>query len=248
MVCRSILKIIYLRIFDPAKSTNEKTESNCFMALLGLLKRKQCWFPSVYGWLLIGVVFFVVNILFMFTAQPFLAPNHPIKSEILVVEGWVPDYVFELAKAEFESKNYKLLFVTGEPTEKGSYLTEFNNFAEIGAKTLLKLGMNPDQVVAVPAPFVVRDRTYETALALKKWFHDSGMKVNSVNLLSLGAHSRRSRMLFEKALDFEVKVGIIAVTNQDYNPKRWWRYGDGVRTTISEAIAYVYARFLFHPE
>lgn len=218
------------------------------MAIFGLLKRKQCWFPSVYGWLVFGVIFFGLSAAFIFTIHSFLAPVHPVECELLVVEGWVPDYVFEYAKSEFEANNYKLLIVTGEPTEKGSYLIEFKNFAEIGARTLVKLGMNSEQVVAVPAPFVIRDRTYETAVALKKWLDESGMAVKSLNLVSLSTHSRRSRLLFERALEHEVKVGIIAVTDQDYDAKRWWKYGDGVRTIISEAIAYVYARFVFKPD
>ncbi len=218
------------------------------MALFGLLKRRQCWLPSAYGWLLIGIIFFGMATAIILTIHPFLAPNRPVESELLVVEGWVPDYVFEYAKSEFEANNYKLLIVTGEPTEKGSYLIEFNNFAEIGAQSLVKLGVNPEQVVAVPAPFVIRDRTYETAVALRKWLDESDLAVKSLNLISLGTHSRRSRMLFERALEHEVKIGIIAITDQDYDPKRWWKYGEGVRTIISEAIAYVYAKFLFKPE
>jgi hypothetical protein len=44
-----------------------------------------------------------------------------------------------------------------------------------------------------------------------------------------------------------VTVGIIAVSNADYNPKQWWRYSDGVREVIGESIAYIYAKFLFYP-
>ena len=42
-------------------------------------------------------------------------------------------------------------------------------------------------------------------------------------------------------------VGIIAVSNADYNPKQWWRYSDGVREVIGESIAYIYAKFFFYP-
>jgi hypothetical protein len=43
-------------------------------------------------------------------------------------------------------------------------------------------------------------------------------------------------------------VGIIAVSNPEFNPRQWWRYSDGVREVIGESIAYVYARFFFWPD
>ena len=43
-------------------------------------------------------------------------------------------------------------------------------------------------------------------------------------------------------------MGIISVENREYDPKRWWKYSEGVREVIGEGVGYVYARFLFHPE
>ena len=43
-------------------------------------------------------------------------------------------------------------------------------------------------------------------------------------------------------------VGIIAVPNPDYDSSRWWRYSEGVKEVVSESVAYLYARFLFHPK
>ena len=42
-------------------------------------------------------------------------------------------------------------------------------------------------------------------------------------------------------------VGMIAVSNADYNPKQWWRYSDVVREVIGESIVYIYAKFFFYP-
>ena len=54
-------------------------------------------------------------------------------------------------------------------------------------------------------------------------------------------------LLYQKALGKNVTVGIIAVSNPDYDPKDWWRYSDGVREVIGESLAYIYARFFFYP-
>jgi hypothetical protein len=39
----------------------------------------------------------------------------------------------------------------------------------------------------------------------------------------------------------EVQVGVIAVEPREYDPKRWWRYSEGVKSMISELIALPYA-------
>lgn len=73
------------------------------------------------------------------------------------------------------------------------------------------------------------------------------MTVGSLNVVTENTHARRTRFLFQEAFGKNVKVGIIAVPNPDYDASYWWRYSEGVREVISEAIAYVYARLFFHP-
>jgi hypothetical protein len=53
--------------------------------------------------------------------------------------------------------------------------------------------------------------------------------------------------MFQEALGRNISVGIIAVPNPDYDPRRWFLYSDGVKEVSSEALAYVYGRLLFHP-
>ena len=45
----------------------------------------------------------------------------------------------------------------------------------------------------------------------------------------------------------DVKVGIIAARDPDYDPARWWRYSEGVRDVMGEVIAYLYIRLCFYP-
>jgi uncharacterized SAM-binding protein YcdF (DUF218 family) len=92
-----------------------------------------------------------------------------------------------------------------------------------------------------------RDRTYRSAVALRDWFREHNMAVHSINIVTEDAHGRRSRLLFEKAFGTGVKVGIISVPSPDYDATHWWRYSEGVREVIGEGIAYIYARFFFHP-
>jgi hypothetical protein len=89
------------------------------------------------------------------------------------------------------------------------------------------------------------DRTYASALALKNWLGSHGVVETNLNVISLGPHSRRSRLLFEKALGKDYKVGIIAIENQEYDAKQWWASSAGVRSMLDEIIAYLYTRLSF---
>jgi len=71
--------------------------------------------------------------------------------------------------------------------------------------------------------------------------------VHSINILTEDAHARRTLLLYQKAFGKNVAVGVISVSNPNYDPTRWWRYSDGVREVIGESIAYIYARFFFWP-
>src|SRR5438552_17446710 len=40
---------------------------------------------------------------------------------------------------------------------------------------------------------------------------------------------------------------LISIQNREYDPDRWWESSEGVKETISEALAYCYARLFFVP-
>ena len=211
----------------------------------GFLQRRECLLPTWRGWL---VLLFAIAALVVFSirgAYSFLTVNDPVDSSALVVEGWLPDYALQEAIMEFGRGHYRRIFVTGGPLDNGAPLSEYRTFAELGAATLLRLGLNTNAVQAVPAPKVRLDRTYASAMALKSWLGSHEVADTNFNVISLGPHSRRSRLLFEKALGKGYKVGIIAIENQEYDAKQWWASSAGVRSMLDEIIAYVYARLSF---
>jgi hypothetical protein len=196
------------------------------------------------------VLLFAVAALVVFSirgAYSFLAVNDPVDKGALVVEGWLPDYALQQALTEFGRGHHSQIFVTGGPLANGAPLSEYRTFAELGAATLMRLGLNTNVVQAVPAPRVRLDRTYASAVALKNWLGSHRITETNFDVISLGPHSRRSRLLFEKALGKNYKVGVIAVGNQEYDTNRWWESSSGVRTMVDETVAYVYTRLFFHP-
>jgi hypothetical protein len=173
--------------------------------------------------------------------------NDPLPSDILVIEGWIPDYALQRALPDLTRDHYRKILVTGGPINSGTYLCGYTNWAELGTATLLRLGVDTNTVEALPAARVSRDRTYASAVTLLAWLHSHNINSTSLNIVTMADHSRRSRLLFCKALGPDYHVGVISIDSQDYDPNRWWKTSEGVRTVIGELIAYGYARFLFWP-
>jgi hypothetical protein len=217
----------------------------------GLLQRRECMLPTWRGWLLILLIGLGSAFVTATEIHPFLSSNvhtsNAMPGAVLVVEGWLPDYALDLAISEFKANKYSKLYVTGGPLEQGAPLSEFKSHAELGAAILVRKGLSSSTVQAVPASRIGRDRTYNSAVALKNWLRTQGISPTSYHIMSLGVHARRTRLLFEKALGKETPVDITAVEDAGYDPAHWWRTSDGVRTVMSEAISYVYARLFFSP-
>jgi hypothetical protein len=215
--------------------------------LWGLLAPRRCLVPTLRGWVVLILCLTATTTIGLRQLGPFLTLSDPVQGGVMVVEGWAPDYALEAVIAEFNRNHYDRLFVTGLPLERGGPLSEYKTYAELGAAVLLKLGMSSNVVQAVPAAAVRQDRTYAMASSLKRWMADDGVTPGKVQIMTVGPHARRSRLIFQKALGKDFSVGITAIPSRDFDPEHWWRSSAGVREVIGEALAYFYARVLFHP-
>jgi uncharacterized SAM-binding protein YcdF (DUF218 family) len=217
-------------------------------AMWGLLDRKERWSLSWRGRLIFAFALLLVGVLVFEGVYPFLATSHRVDADILVVEGWVHDYAICGAVEEFRRGSYRRVFTTGGPVPgSGHYVNDYQTSASVGADLLKHAGVPSELVQMVPSRIMDRDRTYSSAVALRQWFREHNVGVQSVNVVTEDTHARRTRLLFKKALGKKLTVGIIAVPNPDYDPGRWWWYSEGVKDVGSEALAYVYARLFFHP-
>jgi uncharacterized SAM-binding protein YcdF (DUF218 family) len=216
--------------------------------LWGILVRKERWGLSWRGWLIVFAGVFLTFSLFCFRIYPFLAVTHRVDTNVLVVEGWIHEYAIRAAVEEFRSKSYERVFTTGGPVDgTGGYINDYNTSASVGADLLRKNGLPKESLQMVPSHVMDHDRTYGSAIALRNWFREHNLPVPGINVVTEDLHARRTCLLFQKALGGKVTVGVISVPNPDYDPRHWWRYSEGVKEVGSEAIAYLYARFLFHP-
>jgi hypothetical protein len=215
----------------------------------GVLVRKERWGLSWRGrCLVLAFVLFVAWLVF-FEIHPFLALTQRQNTNILVVEGWVRPFAIHAAVTEFQSGHYDHVFVTGGPVPgSGGYINDYNTEASVGADLLKAAGIASNAVQMVPSHVWNRNRTYYSAIALRDWLTRHNIQARSMNVLTEEAHARRTRLLFQEAFGKNVLVGVISIPNPDYDTNHWWRYSDGVRDTIGEALAYLYAKLLFWPK
>lgn len=211
----------------------------------GMIRRRSLWLPTLRGWLVILAVGALGLYLVVRNLHPFLALSDPNPQGILAIEGWAPDYAFEAAIAEFRAHPYQLLCVTGGPLDRGMSIAGYKTCAELGAATLVSMGMNSNQVLAVPAPLVRQDRTFVSASCLKSLMEKKGLATTNLHVITVGPHARRTRLMFEKAFGDRYRIGITSVPSQDFDAGQWWKSSAGFRGVTSETIAYAYARFIF---
>jgi DUF218 domain. len=214
----------------------------------GIITRKERWGFSWYGSLLVVFVLLLGTAGFVYTIFPFLAITQRVDSNVLVVEGWVPPFAIEAAVREFRSGAYAIVYTTGGPVGgMGGYTNDYNTLASVAATRLRAAGLAPEVVRMVPSRVMDHDRTFGAAVALRDWLRRHGGVPAKVNVLTANAHARRTRLLFQCALGSQVQVGVISIQDPDYDPKRWWRYSDGVREVVAETGAWIYAKLFFHP-
>lgn len=214
----------------------------------GLLTRKERWGLSWRGWLIVFLVLLSAAGFVLLNAYPFLAVTHRVDAKVLVVEGWVHEYAIRAGVKEFRSNHYERVFTTGGPVDRtGGYTNDYNTSASVGAALLKESGLSDESVQMVPSRVTDRDRTYSSAVALRNWLREHNVRVRGINVVTEDVHARRTWLLFQEAFGKEVKVGIIAVPDPDYNADNWWRSSEGFRDIVGEAIAYLYARLFFYP-
>lgn len=169
---------------------------------------------------------------------PFLARQAPVPSDLLVVEGWMSDDLLVQAAGWAESNGVKRICATGGPIGLGSHLSEWKTYAEMTRARMEKLGLGKKfTLMAAPAESVRRDRTRESARALKSAM---GMERGSFNLASEGPHARRSWRVFQRVFGEGVAVGSVALTPVEYGAGDWWSCSEGVRSMVGETVAYLY--------
>jgi hypothetical protein len=83
--------------------------------------------------------------------------------------------------------------------------------ADYARARLILAGIDSSMITAVPAKKVKINRTLTSALAFRDWLKTSNIRVNGINIISMGPHSRRTWMTYSKVLSAQYDIGIISV-------------------------------------
>jgi uncharacterized SAM-binding protein YcdF (DUF218 family) len=211
--------------------------------LAALFVRRERWTLTWPGRLIVLAVITIIVVLGARNLCVFLAVTSPVGGEFLVVEGWMPAYAYRQAVTEFRKGGYRKIIAAGTMQDDGDDGEESREHS--GAEKLIAFGVPRDLVVIASYGEVHRDRTFHAAMAVKQWLQAQGLRTTSVDVVTVGPHARRSRLLYEKAVGNEVAVGVFAIEDRKFDPGHWWRSSEGVRTVVDESIAYLYARLFF---
>jgi hypothetical protein len=177
---------------------------------------------------------------------PFLAITKRVPTDTLVVDGWLPTYDLNQVPAVYRAGGYQRLLVVRGVYDFEAVDNDRGN-ANYVTRVLVKHGVPAAQLNSVLFPGLRIDRTFGSAEAVKEWYRQHGLPLVSLDLATLGPHARRSRLLYQKAFGPGVEVGVIALDDPAYDPRRWWRSSEGVREVLFEFVAYIYVRFSFSP-
>jgi len=172
-----------------------------------LISFKERWGLTLWGHLLIVLVIFLFFIIGACNIYNLLAPVEREKADVLVLEGFISDYLLQDAINEFQTNKYKLLITTGTPLIYGELLAPYKNTANVAGMSLLKLGFDSTKLVMVGSNEIRNDRTYNSAVALREWLKKNRPQTKSLNLMTMGVHGARSQLLFQEAMGDTIKVG-----------------------------------------
>ena len=219
------------------------------MLKIRLVKKRQRWSLTFYGWLLLLVFLIALFVLFLKNIIGFLSFEETIEAKVLVAEGYVPDYSFHKMIEIFDEGNYELIVASGTSFDQGYYLSEIKTSADLIARSLIFLGFDSTKLAVVPIPNRIhKNRTYTSALVTKEYLQKNHPEIKKVNIMSLGPHSRRSNYLFEMAYEPEIEVGNIVVPHAAVDKYNWYKSSRGFRTVLDELIGFFYVKFFFWPD
>lgn len=188
--------------------------------------------------LLLGLFIFGL----FFRLYPFLAQTRPQPhAALILIEGWLADAELEQILSMLESD--QIIVTTGGPVTFGQKILQYDNYAELTTVRLIQMGISPERIITAPAPQTDRDRTYVSAMAVRKKMEEEGLFGKSAELYSIGAHGRRSHFLFQRVFGKDYPLGVVSIAPLHYHLDHWYLYSEGVRHVMSEFLAWIYARF-----
>lgn len=207
---------------------------------LGLFKQRTIWWPTWKGWLMAVLVASVTLLVGIRIAYPFLAPTKRVTANVLVVEGWLPEYALRAGINEFTQHSYSVLVTSGGPLWEGHHASGFHSYAELAGQVLTSMNFDTNQLLIAPGPKVWRHRTYHSAKAVRDYLEESSLSVKGINVMTLGPHGKRTEIIYSEVFEDQPPIGIISFPSAEYDQTSWWRTSEGTKHILTESMAATY--------
>ena len=147
--------------------------------------------------------------------------------------------------ARMPNVRYDLGTIDGQRLRNVDHRSE----ADLAVDVLRRAGVPDSIMVSVTAPRIEYDKTFAVALAAKEWLAKQPNPMPlAINVFSESAHARRSRLLYQKAFDAPMRVGVIATPKEGISADGWWKDRRATSFVLSQIAKYVYARLFFWPD
>lgn len=197
------------------------------------------WWPTRLGWCCF--VFLPVFLLgcWVLLGESLLAKTKRVPADTLVVEGWIGRESFPEAMQEFKDGGYDRLIVTGGLTGY-PWAKDRVNVTQMAEREFHRLGFPEGKLFLAPCEDVDKQRTYVSALATKRMMETNGLTTKGINVMSRGAHAKRTHLVFKKVFNTE-RVGIISwnpLGSKDEN--WWWQSSNRSKDMLDETFGYSY--------
>ena len=113
------------------------------------------------------------------------------------------------------------------------------NFAEVAKRDLLQLGFPPEKLISAPCEYSELQRTFESAIEARRTMEAQGLHPKGINILTRGAHARRTRLVYSKVFSPRIEIGIISWHPYvDGGP--WWRSSMRAKEVLDESFGFAY--------
>jgi hypothetical protein len=199
---------------------------------------KRRYSLSWWGWtaLVVAAGAVIASAAFVY---PFLSVTERVDADILVVEGWIPDYMLQPVVNEFYQGQYSVLLVSGLQNESG--VDQAASISEVTrtATRLEQLGVPNHALVPCPAPIASWLRTSKSARAVQHKIVELGIKPKGINVITAGPHARETWVAYQHVFGPEMPVGIIAVPRSEYPANRWWLNRHGLYWVAKDIPAWL---------
>ncbi len=115
------------------------------------MRKKRIYLLLIILVVLLSAGYFVIKPAYNYIAA-YLSKNEPVKANILIVEGWLPEYGLKIACNEFQSNGYDYLITTGlKSTVEYFMLSEDGYLIFYTKDKLISSGMSENHTIGINA-------------------------------------------------------------------------------------------------